>query len=60
MRRVQRCNYPQDHFEKSLPYNPIELQNKITLIENVETINKRKIARKRKLTENEILLFDEC
>ena len=56
---MQRCDYPQDHFEKYMPCNPIELKNKITLIENVGAINKKNIARKRKLKENEILLRNQ-
>ena len=46
IRRTQRCDFNQDHFENSLPDNPIKLQNCITLIEHVGSADECKKAKK--------------
>ena len=60
IRCAQRCDHKQEYFEKSMPDNPIKLQNFITLIENIGLTNKRKKARNLMLNENKILTCAEC
>ena len=49
IRCIQRCDLNQDQFEKSLPCNPLNIKNCITLIEHVGYSGQCKISRRKKL-----------